>query len=320
MPKALRIACLLAITFQWQTTWMERASGQARAQSPTPTSGASAESAIDSAAQGKCQEALPVLKRITPRISDKELKYRAAIAAARCAMSLDQRETALEQLSLLNKEFPHDPQVLFMSAHYYSDLASRVSSELVATAPASVQAHQLQAEAMESQGKWQDAVGEYKSILEKNPEVRGIHFRLGRLFLSLPDSAENTAKAKNEFEQELKTDAKNAAAEFLLGEIARRAGEYEGAAQRFSAASKIDSGFAEAFLALGMSLNSAQRFPDAVAPLQVYTKMLPSDPAGHYQLSIAYSRTGRRMEAVHEMEIQQELVRKNPSGGSVPDR
>ena len=71
---------------------------------------------------------------------------------------------------------------------------------------------------------------------------------------------------------------------------------------------------AEASLALGISLNSAQRFPEAVAPLEKYVKVVPEDPAGHYQLSVAYARTGRRQEAVSEMAIQQELAQKKPGG------
>jgi hypothetical protein len=42
--------------------------------------------------------------------------------------------------------------------------------------------------------------------------------------------------------------------------------------------------------------------------------MVPEDPAGHYQLSIAYARTGRKQDAVREMTIQQELSQKNPGG------
>ena len=117
--------------------------------------------------------------------------------------------------------------------------------------------------------------------------------------------------AKKEFEQELKIDPNNAAAEFSLGEIARRAGNSDEAIPHFTQASKIDPGFAEAFLALGMTLNSAQRFSEAVGALERYVKMLPLDPAGHYQLSIAYARTDRKQDAAREMAIQREISEKS---------
>jgi tetratricopeptide (TPR) repeat protein len=289
------------------------ASAQARPaapQTPAPT----IEQAIELAAKGRCQEALPVLKKSAARVADKDLKYRAAMATTRCAMSLDQPETVVTTLFLLNREFPHDPEVLYITTHYYGELASRASQELAATAPTSYQALELEAEAMESQSKWDDAAALYKRILEQNPNVPGIHFRLGRVALSKSESPANTAEAKKEFEEELRLDPTNAAAEFSLGEIARRGGQWSEAIPHFTNASKLDPGFAEAFLALGMSLNSAERYSEAVGSLERYAKMLPGDPAGHYQLSIAYARTGRKEDAAREMAIQRQIVEKTPNG------
>src|SRR5215510_8961319 len=41
---------------------------------------------LDLATKGRCKEALPQLKNRVARLSDKQLKYRAAMATARCAM------------------------------------------------------------------------------------------------------------------------------------------------------------------------------------------------------------------------------------------
>jgi len=257
------------------------------------------------------------LKKAAAHLSDKDLKYRAAMATARCAMSLGQPETAVTALFLLNREFPHDPEVLYITTHYYGELAARASQELAATAPSSYQALELDAEAMESQNRWDDAAAEYKKILAQNPNVPGIHFRLGRVVLSKSDSPANAEEAKKEFEEELKIDPNSAAAEFSLGEIARRGGQWSEAVPHFTHASKLDPGFAEAFLALGMSLNAAERYDEAVGSLEHYVRMLPDDPAGHYQLSIAYARTGRKEEAARQMEMQRQAAEKTP-GGSRP--
>src|SRR5258708_31924429 len=133
-----------------------------------------------------------------------------------------------------------------------------------------------------------------------------------------PETAGNMEKTKEQFDEERKIDPGNGAAEFLMGEMARGTGEWDGAIEHFGAASKKDAGFAEAFLALGMSLNSAQRFGEAVAPLESYTRMVPGDAAGHYQLSIAYSRTGRKNEAARGIATQPEVGPKNPNGVRVP--
>jgi len=277
---------------------------------PVVDSTASAQQGISLAAKGRCREALPVLRKAAPHLTDKQLKYQATMSIARCSMSLDQIETAVQALLLLNREFPHDPEVLYTTTHFFSELASRASQDLAATSPASPQAQQLDAEAFESQGNWDKAAAEYKRILEQNPRVPGIHYRLGRIFLAMtPADAEN---AKKEFDAELQIDPSNASAEFMLGEMERQAGQWDQAAGHFLRASKIDEGFSEAYLALGMSLNSAGKFPDAVAPLQTYVKMQPADPAGHYQLGTAYARTGHKLEAEKEMALQREAAAKSP--------
>lgn len=279
------------------------------AQSPNPDVLTPAQRGVALAQKGRCREALPILKRAT-QISDKQLKYATTMATARCAMSLDQTETAIQALLLLNREFPRDPEVLYTTTHFYSELASRASQELAASAPNSPQAEQLEAEAFESQSNWDRAAAQYQKILEQDPRTPGIHYRLGRIFLS--KSPPQSEEAIKEFQQELKIDPTNASAEFMLGETARQAGQWDDAAAHFSRASKLDEGFVEAYLALGMSLNSAGKFSDAVSPLESYVKMQPGDPAGHYQLATAYARTGRKPEADREMALQREAAARSP--------
>jgi len=257
-----------------------------------------------------------VLEKSTPSLQDKELRYRTLMATARCAMALEQTDTAVRALLELNRDFPHDPDVLYTTTHFYSELASRAAQELAATAPTSVQAEQLEAEAFESHEDWDKAVAEYRKILQQHPQQHGIHYRLGRILLSkTPPEVES---AKSELEAELKVDPGSAAAEFMLGETARQAGQWDEAIARFSKASKLDEGFEEAYLALGMSLNSASKFADAVAPLERYVKMQPADPAGHYQLATAYARTGRKQEAQREMQLQRDTAAKITREGQRP--
>ncbi len=98
---------------------------------------------------------------------------------------------------------------------------------------------------------------------------------------------------------------------FVLGEIARRAGAWDEAIRLFTRASQMDVGFLEAYFALGVSLNAAGKYSEAVAPLERYAKSVPEDPAGHYQLAIAYSRTGNKAAADRELKLQQEALAKS---------
>jgi hypothetical protein len=109
---------------------------------------ASAQQGIGLAERGRCREALPLLKKSIPHLSEKQLKFEAAMASARCAMSLDQVETTVDTLLLLNREYPHNPEVLYVTIHYFSELANRSEQDLVGSAPGSYQAHKLDAEGL----------------------------------------------------------------------------------------------------------------------------------------------------------------------------
>src|SRR3954470_3098614 len=187
--------------------------------------------AIRLAQSGRCEEAVPALKKAL-QTAAKSTKRAAAFAGVRCAMLINQRGSAVDFLQTLNREFPGDPEVLYVSVHTYSDLSTRAAQELAITAPNSVEGHKLDAEALEAQGKWDAAEKEYGAILAHNPQLPGIHFLLGRLLLSKPDAGPAAGEdAKKEFQKELKIDPSNAGAEYVLGEMARQDSKWDEAIQ-----------------------------------------------------------------------------------------
>lgn len=295
--------------------------GASKAPAAAADPSSAAQQAITLAEQGRCQEALPALNRVMPRLVDKQFRYHAGMAATRCAMALEQNDAAIESLLRLKKEFPGDPEVLYIMIHYLSQIAARTSQELATTAPNSSQAQKLEAEAFESQGKWDEAAGIYRGILKANPSLDGIHYRLGQVLLSKAGDSGPVDEAKAEFEKELQVDPHSASSEFVLGELARRAGKFDEAAQHFAHASRLDIGFAEAYLAHGMSLAAGGKFSEALAPLKEYVRMVPADPSGHYQLAIAYARTGNQEAAAHEMALQKQAAEQaRRAGGTGPGR
>jgi len=277
----------------------------------SPERAGSIEQAIDLATKGRCEEALPLLRKFTVRVTVKDVKYRALMASVRCAMKKRDDQATANTLFEMRREFPEDPEVLYMTSQFFLGIAEGASQELTIVAPNSHQTRELQAEAFESQEKWVEAAAIYRKILDENPRLRGIHYRLGRAALAQPESPESAEEAKKEFEQELAIDPVNAAAEFWLGEIARRNSQWDDAISHFAAAARIDSSFKDAVLAWGTALNSAGRFSDAVPQLEHYVRMAPNDLTGHYQLAIAYARLGRKEDSVREMSLHQQLVEKS---------
>jgi tetratricopeptide (TPR) repeat protein len=238
---------------------------QASKKPSTADAASSADRAVNLAQSGHCKEALPLLKQAKQQLAEKDLKRRVGFAGVRCAMFAGQPEAAEGFLLFLNHEFPHDPEVLYLSVHTYSDLSSRAAADLARTAPGSAQGHELHAESLETEGKWDEAAKEYRLVLQQNPHLPGIHFRLGRLLLSKSNLSEADAQeAKKEMQLELEVDPNNAGAEYVLGEMAKQNQQWDEAIQHFSRAAKLDAGFGDAFVGWGGSLVSVKKFSDAI--------------------------------------------------------
>jgi tetratricopeptide (TPR) repeat protein len=299
----------------------------ASAQVATPThakpapaaSGGGAEHAAALAESGHCAEALPSLTRTAPHLTDRELQKRVGLDGVRCATLLQQQDSLLDLLRVLNQHFPHDPEVLYVTVHAYSDLSSRAAQELAQTAPASIPGLEMDAEANEVQGKWDQAEKDYGKILDENPRYPGIHFRLGRLLLSKPNPGPDFQdQAKKELQKELEIDPSNAGAEYVLGELSRETQDLPEAVRHFTKATQLNPRFTDAYLGLGMSLLAQKSYADAVAPLQTAVKLQPENPAAHYGLATAYARTGRKEDADREFALQQQAAARTGGQGAQP--
>jgi tetratricopeptide (TPR) repeat protein len=271
----------------------------------------SEEKALALAAQGRCKEAMPVLKRVLSGTGSPESRKSAGIAGLRCSLASPSADSSLDFLRLLGHEFPDDPDVLFVVVHAYSDLSSRTAQQLGRTAPNSVPAHKLNAEALELQGKWDEAQREYEEMIVKAPDTAGLHFLLGRLLLSRPEpDAASLQRAKDEFQKELKIDPRNAGAEYILGEMARQQSQLEDAVSHFSQATKLDPSFGDAFMGWGFCLVTLKRYQEAVEPLRVAVRLEQGNPSAHYNLAVALSRSGQKEEAEKEFAIHRQLTQK----------
>jgi tetratricopeptide (TPR) repeat protein len=265
------------------------------AKTATASTGQEAQRGLVLAKAGRCKEALPLL-RTAARSSDKDLKRQAGFAGVRCAMLDAGPDLAAEFLRGLTREFPGDPAVLYLAVHTYSDLSTRAAQELASKAPNSPQAHELNAESLEMQGKWDEAMREYHAALRLDPQQPGIHFLLGRLLLSKPNPAPDMeAQAKKEFEQELE---------------ARQESQWPEAIAHFKRATELDAAFGDAYLGLGVCLISTKQFAEAIPPLETAVKLQPRNPGAHYNLATAYNRAGRKQDADREFAIHRQMTEK----------
>lgn len=290
-------------------------SGAQHTGSASPATRISPQQAITLANQGQCRESISSLERAMAAQVPAETRKLAGVIGIRCSLAVDDRPATLDFIRLLSRDFGHDPDVMYVIVHAYSDLSTRIALDLARTAPHSTAAHRLNAEALEEQGKWEAAELEYEEILKQDPNARGIHFLLGRLLLSRPDGGANAqARAKEELLKELQIDPGNADAEYILGVLAQRAQDFGEAIARFSQAAKLNQNFAEAYLGWGVSLLGEKKYEEAIAPLQHAERLTPSNPDIHNALGTALVRTGNKAEAEKEFAILRSLSSSDHSG------
>jgi tetratricopeptide (TPR) repeat protein len=276
--------------------------------STAPNSVLSPEKAIALAEQGRCRESLSPLKHAITSQAPSDTRKQAGVLGVRCALAVDDRDSAIDFIHLLNKQFKDDPDVLFVIIHAYSDLSTRTAQDLGRTAPQSMAAHKLNAEALEMQGKWEPAQLEYEEMIKKEPNARGIHFLLGRLLLSRPDAGPDAPeRAKQEFLKEIEIDPSNAGAIYILGELDRRDQKWDQAISRYAQALKVDPNLAEAYLGLGYCLVNVKKYQEAIPPLRTAERLMPANPEVHHSLATALERSGHKDEAQKEFAIHESL-------------
>lgn len=287
-------------------------------QSPNPGSRAvlTPEKAISLAEQGRCSESITALKHAMAATVAADIRKQAGVLGVRCSLAMDDRDSTDEFIRLLSRQFRKDPDVLFVIVHAYSDLSTRTAQDLGRDAPQSIAAHKLNAEALEMQGKWEPAQQEYEAIIKKDPNVRGIHFLLGRLLLSRPDAGPDAAdRARQEFLKEIAIDPSNAGAHYVLGELARRDEKCEESIPQFSEAIKFNPDFAEAYLGKGLCLVNLKKYEEAIPLLRIAERLTPGNPEVHHTLATALQRSGHKEEAEKEFAIHRNLTSGQGSDG-----
>jgi len=277
---------------------------------PKAAAAPTAEQALDLAQHGRCKEAIPTLKRALSATNNSvDLRKQAAVLGLRCSLATDDRDSAVTFLQQMHKQFPKDPDILYMVVHAYSDLSTRSSEDLARTAPQSTAALKLAAEAYEMQGNWDEAQHQYETILKRDPQEPGIHFLLGRALLSRPNpTPEMLDRARDEFQKELQVNPTNAGAHYVLGELARKKENCDEAISHFAQATRLDNNFAEAYLGWGYCLTTQKKYEDAVAKLRIAERLMPGNPAVHFALGTALNFAGQKQEAQKEFAIHRQLT------------
>src|SRR6266567_3462783 len=202
------------------------------------------------------------------RSTDPEMKRMCGLQLERTYTSLKRDSKAVEIALELERLYPNDPEVQYHDGKIFGNFAFLTMQKLRQAAPDSLWKHQAEGEALESQGSFEAAIGQYLEVLARDPQRPEIHYRLGQILLSRSQktgSPEDSREAAKEFDQELKIDPANGNAAYELAEINRNVGRFDDAQKYFELALKGRPDFEEAHLGLAAALLYTQK-PDAALP------------------------------------------------------
>jgi tetratricopeptide (TPR) repeat protein len=245
---------------------------------------------------GEYKEALPGLQKCFPQALDPATKRLCGLQLIRTYTGLQRDKDAVTVALELNKLYPDDPEILYHTGRIYGNYAFLTLHKLEVVAPTSIWRHQAAAEAFESEGSTNSAIGEYHEVLKLDPHHPNIHYRIGRTMLAgwrLTHNPEEQAEAAREFEQELQEDPGNANAIYELAEIHRQHNELDQARELFESALQYYPDFQEAHVGLAAVL-MAQRKPDLALPhLQRAVALNADDEVAWYRLVLVDGLLGK---------------------------
>ena len=269
--------------------------------------------ALVRAGQGQCITQFQLLQEAWNGTTPAELRKLAGLAAVQCAIAQDKPEMGVTTLEALRLAYPEDADVLYLGAKLYMKGWNKQVAEMFAKAPSSYRVNQLSGEIFETQGNFAEAAAEYAKAIGKNPDAIDLHFRRGRVLLLASHEPAALAQAKQEFEAELALNAEDAAAVYQIGQILEAQGQHELAVARFEQAQALRPEFPEALLALAKSRVRDNRVPEGIALLSRVIKLQPANETAHYQLMLAYRKSGKPEEAAR-VKAALDQLQKPPNG------
>jgi tetratricopeptide (TPR) repeat protein len=268
--------------------------------------------ALTKAATGGCEAALPELAKAFAAGENRRL---AGLALAQCHIAAKRFAEAGPLVAQLERLYPADADVLYISADYHMKAWNDAIYRMYQKAPSSYRVDQLSAEVFETQGKFTEAIAEYRKALEKNPKAINLHYRLGRALLEQSHDPAALEQARKEFDAELALNPSDAVAEYQVAQILTAEQKKTEAAPHFERAAELRGDFPEALIAVAKLRMEAKRYPDAIALLERAIKLQPRNETAHYNLMMAYRNAGRSADAQKE-KAELDKLQKPPKGNS----
>jgi len=260
-------------------------------------------------------EALPLLEKGFHQNADSDVKRMCGLQLLRAYTGLSRDSDAVETALALNKLYPDDPEVLYHTGRIFGNFAFLVMTRLHDKAPGSIWMLQAQGEMNESEKAYEEAIFAYNHVLSLDPRRPGVHYRLGRVYLTRfreGQKVEDRDAAQREFTAELSIDPRNGNAAYELADIQAELGNLEEAGKGYEHVLELFPDFEEALVGLGGVYTDNHKAEQAVPLLEHATRLRPDDEIAWYRLARAERAIGNRDAQEKALAVFQKLHSAKP--------
>jgi tetratricopeptide (TPR) repeat protein len=253
---------------------------------------------------GQVEHAVPLLEAAYSRTKDDPIIV-AHLGLAYLRENKD--DQALAMLSRWADLEPNSADALYFKGKASVYVASNSFAQLSKAAPDSYRMFQLRAEMLRQQGMTPAAISEYKKAITQRPDAVGLHYALGTLYRE----AGRLDESLDEFQEELKTSPNDAMTNYLAGDVCLQQNKLADAERYLSRALELQPTLSEAQLDLAKIYNRQGRPKDAITLLQSVVTADSNQQDAHYLLFGIYKDLGQMDEAKKELQLFEELKKKN---------
>lgn len=240
-------------------------------------------------AQGFAAESIPHLE-----------KARADALLGVALLEVGRAREAVDKLEVVLEKRPDDPDLLYYLGQAHGQLSRQAFDVLITKNPESARAEQVRGDADLAAGNRESAEKHLRAALEIRPDLRGVHFGLGEIYLGSGDYV----AAEREFRTEARVNPASAAAAYKLGVVLLNRGELQAAIGELRRADQLQPKMPETLFELGKASAAAGDIDAAERLLrQVLAQEQDSSlaKAAHFQLARIYRQLGRAADADLEM-------------------
>jgi len=255
------------------------------------------------AREGKSDRAIVELDRALQSRLSAAAEKTARVALHEALFAREQYARALAVLSPLAETQPKDVDILFSLGQTYLQLAEQSFQRISSVDPNSYRVHQLLGDSFAKEGKYQDAIREYRKALEQRPDLPGVHYQIGLLYRTHDTSESGDSVARQEFEAELRINPYDAQSEYRLGRISTKWRDMNGALDHFRRAIELDPSYVGPRLGLARMMESEGNVEAAQQQLEMVTQLEPGNATAHYRLAHLYTQRGRDAAAEEQLKI-----------------